>query len=85
MNTALQKSDRYSPALIVWQHGKTTLTELRTDAPMNGSNDGIEPAIDHCASMTIEAGSLGSTCSKKTISSVRLIFIHLIPLLLRCL
>ena len=24
------------PALIVWQHGKTTLTELRTDAPMNG-------------------------------------------------
>ena len=24
------------PVLIVWQHGKTTLTELRTDAPMNG-------------------------------------------------
>lgn len=84
MNMALAEIGRYTGVdrLATWENHLDGVTYGCT---YEWCNDGIEPAIDYLRSMTIEAGKLGSICSKKTISSVRLIFIHSIPLLLRCL
>ena len=83
MNMALAEIGRYTGVnrLATWENHLDGVTYGCTN---EWCNDGIEPAIDYLRSMTIEAGNLGSTCWKKTISFVRPIFIRSILLLLKC-
>ncbi len=79
MNMALAEIGRYTGVdrLATWENHLDGVTYGCT---YEWCNEGIEFAIDYLRSMTIEAGKSCSICLKKTISSVRLIFIHLILL-----